>query len=48
MEKRFLNSILNSAADSADEMSLIYDIYGETEVITFRIDISVTFKGKYS
>ena len=31
MEKAFLNSILNSAVDSADEMSLIYDIYGETE-----------------
>jgi hypothetical protein len=36
MEKRFLNSILNSMVDSADEMSFIYDIYSETEVIIVR------------
>jgi hypothetical protein len=33
MEKRFLNVIMNSQVDSADEMSFIYDVHTETEVI---------------
>ena len=41
MEKRFLNSMV---VDSADEMSLLYDVFSDTEVIVFIIEtLRLTF-----
>ncbi len=41
MEKRFLNSMV---VDSADEMSLLYDVFSDTEVIVLIIEtLRLTF-----
>ena len=45
MEKRFLNSMV---VDSADEMSLLYDVFSDTEVIVLIIEtLKLTFTANH-